>query len=144
MQLLTIENAEKILESGEIYRLGYNALNAGELFYDHKEVKPFSRKTKRSMGYSDEDRGQVNGINLVGKIKFIGRDDEWIDTLNEENPNFSKLSGAKLKDHNGDIRMAIGVITKWNGEPLWVLDDYEKYQDIANVEINEMMLPKIY
>jgi|TARA_R100001480_G_scaffold135356_1_gene132517 hypothetical protein len=144
MQLLTIENAEKILESGEIYRIGYNALNEGEFLYEHQEARPFSRKTKGSMGYSDEDRDQVNGINLIGKIKFIGRDDEWLDTINEEDSNFSMLSGVKLKDHNDDIRMAIGVITKWNGEPLFILDDYEKYQDIANVEINEMMLPKIY
>ena len=138
MQLLTIENAEKILESGEIYRIGYNALNAGEFLYEHQEVRPFSRESAR---------GEVDGLNLVGKMKFISpgySDDEWIDTLNEEDPNFSKLSGAKLKDHNGDIRMAIGVITKWNGEPLFILDDYEKYQDIANVEINEMMLPKMF
>ena len=144
MQLLTIENAEKILESGEIYRIGYNALNEGEFLYEHQEARPFSRKTKGSMGYSDEDRDQVNGINLIGKIKFIGRDDEWLDTINEENPNFSKLSGVKLKDHNDDIRMKIGVITKWNGEPLWILDDYESIEEIQDNPLNEAMLPKIF
>ena len=138
MQLLTIENAEKILESGEIYRLGYNALNSGELFYDHKEVKPFSRTTPR---------GQVDGINLVGKIKFnrgSDSEDEWLDTINEENPSYSKISGAKMNDHNDDLRMKIGAITLWNGEPLFILDDYEEYQDIANIEINELMLPDIF
>ena len=134
MQLLTIENATKILEPGETYRIGYDALNKGEFFYDHLEIKTFSRSLPR---------GEVKGINLVGKINFIG-DDEWIDTVDEENPNFSKLSGAKLKDHNDDIRMKIGVITKWNGEPLWVLDDYESIEEIQDNPLNEAMLPKMF
>ena len=138
MQLLTIENAAKILEPGEIYRIGYDALNKGEFLYDHSETRPFTREIPR---------GEVKGINLVGKMKFIGpgfSDDEWLDTINEENPNFSKLSGAKLKDHNDDIRMKIGVITKWNGEPLWVLDDYESIEEIQDNPLNEAMLPKMF
>ena len=39
MKLLTFENAEKLLKFGEIYRIGYNALNKGEFLYENKDIR---------------------------------------------------------------------------------------------------------
>ena len=39
MKLLTIDNARGILEKGEIYRIGTNALNVLEFTYEHKGFK---------------------------------------------------------------------------------------------------------
>ena len=39
MKLLTIDNAREILEKGETYRIGTNALNVLEFLYEHKGFK---------------------------------------------------------------------------------------------------------
>ena len=39
MKLLTIDNAKEILEKGETYRIGTNALNVLEFTYEHKGFK---------------------------------------------------------------------------------------------------------
>jgi hypothetical protein len=39
MKLLTFDNAKSLLEKGEVYRIGYNALNEGEFLYEHKGFK---------------------------------------------------------------------------------------------------------
>ena len=39
MKLLTIDNAREILEKGETYRIGTNALNVLEFTYEHKGFK---------------------------------------------------------------------------------------------------------
>ena len=33
MKLLTVKDAPKLLEPGEVYRLGYNCVNSGEMFF---------------------------------------------------------------------------------------------------------------
>ena len=129
MQLLTIENAAKILEPGEIYRIGYDALNKGEFLYDHESVENFdySKYNTERLLKLNPDMDLKKHFTLIGKMLFISsKGEEWIPTKN--------------KLYNVDE----GYFTKWNGEPLWILDDYETVEEIYNQQLNEALLPKIF
>jgi len=45
---------------------------------------------------------------------------------------------------NADYRFQWGAFTAWNGEPLWLLDDYESTHGISHEKLNEMMLPDLF
>ena len=119
MILLTLENAKSFLEKGEIYRIGYNALNKGEFLYDHKSIKNYD--------YSEWNQEKLNkeeikkDFVLNGKMQFcFNGEEDWIDTKN------------KLSSHHGE------PFHKWNGEPLFILEDYDRYEDIVNVDMNNI------
>lgn len=111
MKQLTFENAKQLLIPGEIYRIGYNALNQGEFLYEHKSIKNYDY----SLWNQDKlDQEEIKkDFVLHGKMNFFDKGaEEWMDTENR----LSSIHGEPF--------------TKWNGEPLYILEDYENYLEI--------------
>tara|TARA_S200002703_G_scaffold88466_3_gene76366 strand:+ start:1616 stop:2011 length:396 start_codon:yes stop_codon:yes gene_type:complete len=128
MKLLTIDNARGILEKGEIYRIGTNALNVLEFTYEHKGFKKNNPTYKDSPFLKDAETLYLNGaIN-------------WLDIEMEEQKTDFRFHAVK-KPNAEDKRFEWGVFCAWNGEPLWLLDDYETTDEIMLEWENEMMLP---
>jgi hypothetical protein len=134
MRLLTFDNAKSFLEKGEVYRIGYNALNEGEFLYEHKG---FKRKDPSFV--SSDNKG--NALYLNGIVTWL--DHPGLGTMKTDY-RFYAFKALTMKDlTNADYRFQWGAFTAWNGEPLWLLDDYESTHDISYEKLNEMMLPDI-
>jgi len=134
MRLLTFDNAKSFLEKGEVYRIGYNALNEGEFLYEHKG---FKRKDPSFV--SSDNRGNV--LYLNGTVTWL--DKIALGTM-KTCYRFSAFKAKTIQDlTNADYRFQIGAFTAWNGEPLWLLDDYESTDDIYMNYHNQLMLPDI-
>ena len=139
MQLLTIKNAKKLLKKDETYRIGYNALNQGEFAYDHLGFKTKNPSYKVLPPFLE-----------TAKTLYLNGIVNWIDVdMEEQKTNFRfaaihKLDGGFNPNNEIDLRFGWGAFTAWNGEPLWLLDDYETINQIAEQAINEAMLPRIY
>jgi len=119
MKLLTIENAKKFLQSGEIYRIGYNALNQGEFLYEHKDIRNYDYSLWNQEKLNQEEIKK--DFVLHGKMNFFDKgEEEWMNTENR----LSSIHGEPFR--------------KWNGEPLFILDDYESFEDIQNVDMNNI------
>ena len=134
MQLLTIKNARKLLKKGNTYRIGSNALNKLEFVYDHLGFKTKNPNYKVLPQFlKDAKTLYLNGIV------------NWIDVDIEEQKTdfrFSAIHKQKQIPNQFDFRFYYGAFTAWNGEPLWLLDDYETVNQIAEQAINEAMLPR--
>ena len=134
MRLLTFDNAKSFLEKGEVYRIGYNALNEGEFLYEHKG---FKRKDPSFV--SSDNRGNV--LYLNGIVTWL--DHPGLGTMKTDY-RFHAFKAKTIEDlTNADYRFQIGAFTAWNGEPLWLLDDYESTDDIYMNYHNQLMLPDI-
>jgi hypothetical protein len=118
MILLTLENAKKFLEPGEVYRVGYNALNQGEFLYEHKSISNYDYSLWNQEKL-DKDKIK-NDFVLNGKMMFIDMKQDWMNTDNL----LSSTQGEPFK--------------KWNGEPLFILEDYEKFEDIQDIDMNNI------
>ena len=129
MKLLTIDNAREILEKGKTYRIGTNALNVLEFTYEHKGFKTKNPNFKINPPFW---KG--------GKVLFLNGLINWLDMEMEEQKTDFRFHALK-KPNLGDKRFEWGVFCAWNGEPLWVLDDYETTNEIMQRWENEMMLP---
>ena len=116
MILLTLENAKKFLEPGEVYRIGYNALNQGEFLYEHNSINNYDYSLWNQEKL-DKDKIK-NDFVLKGKAMFIN--EEWMNTDNL----LSSTQGEPFR--------------KWNGEPLFILEDYEKSEDIQDIDMNNI------
>ena len=73
----------------------------------------------------------------------------WLDKIDlgtmETDYRFYSSKAKTIQDlTNADYRFQIGAFTAWNGEPLWLLDDYESTHDISHEKLNEMMLPDLF
>jgi len=66
MRLLTFDNAKSFLEKGEVYRIGYNALNKGEFLYEHKGFK------RKDPNFADHVQ-QGNVLYLNGTVTWLDR-----------------------------------------------------------------------
>ena len=134
MMLLTFDNAKSLLKKGEVYRIGYNALNEGEFLYEHKG---FKRKDPSFV--SSDNRG--NALYLNGIVTWLDR--PGLGTMKTDY-RFSAFKALTMEDlTNADYRFQWGAFTAWNGEPLWLLDDYESTDDIYMNYHNQLMLPDI-
>ena len=134
MRLLTFDNAKSFLEKEEVYRIGYNALNEGEFLYEHKG---FKRKDPSFV--SSDNRGNV--LYLNGIVTWL--DHPGLGTMKTDY-RFHAFKAKTIEDlTNADYRFQIGAFTAWNGEPLWLLDDYESTDDIYMNYHNQLMLPDI-
>ena len=135
MKLLTIDNAKSLLKKGEVYRIGTNALNMLEFTYEHKGFKTKNPNYKVLPPFlKDAKTLYLNGII------------NWIDVDIEEQKTdfrFSAIHKQKQIPSQFDFRFYYGAFTAWNGEPLWLLDDYETVEGIADEAINEIMLPSL-
>jgi hypothetical protein len=134
MKLLTFDNAKSLLEKGEVYRIGYNALNEGEFLYEHKGFK------RKNPSYA----AHVN----KGNVLYLNGTVTWLDKIDlgtmETDYRFYSSKAKTIQDlTNADYRFQIGAFTAWNGEPLWLLDDYESTDDIYMNYHNQLMLPDI-
>jgi len=135
MRLLTFDNAKSFLEKGEVYRIGYNALNEGEFLYEHKGFK------RKDPNFADHVQ-QGNVLYLNGTVTWLDR--PGLGTMKTDY-RFSAFKALTMEDlANADYRFQWGAFTAWNGEPLWLLDDYESTHDISHEKLNEMMLPDLF
>jgi len=135
MRLLTFDNAKSFLEKGEVYRIGYNALNKGEFLYEHKGFK------RKDPNFADHVQ-QGNVLYLNGTVTWLDR--PGLGTMKTDY-RFSAFKALTMEDlANADYRFQWGAFTAWNGEPLWLLDDYESTHDISHEKLNEMMLPDLF
>ena len=136
--LLTFDNAKSLLEKGEVYRIGYNALNEGEFIYEHKG---FKRKDPSFV--SSDNKG--NALYLNGIVTWLDRPDLGTEQPIKTDYRFSAFKALTMEDlTNADYRFQWGAFTAWNGEPLWLLDDYESTHGISHEKLNEMMLPDLF
>ena len=132
MILLTIDNAKSLLKKGEIYRIGTNALNILEFAYEHKGFKnknPMFKKTPPSLE------------NKIHKQLYLHGLINWLDVDMEEQKTDFRFHALKVADE--DMRFQTGAFCGWNGEPLWLLNDYETVVDIMLEDLNEEMLPTL-
>ena len=135
MRLLTFDNAKSLLEKGEVYRIGYNALNEGEFLYEHKGFK------RKDPNFADHVQ-QGNVLYLNGTVTWLDR--PGLGTMKTDY-RFSAFKALTMEDlTNADYRFQWGAFTAWNGEPLWLLDDYESTHGISHEKLNEMMLPDLF
>ena len=132
--LLTFDNAKSLLEKGEVYRIGYNALNKGEFLYEHKGFK------RKDPHFADHVQ-QGNVLYLNGVVTWL--DFPSLGTMKTDYRFYSSKAKTIQELTNADYRFQWGAFTAWNGEPLWLLDDYESTHDISHEKLNEMMLPDI-
>jgi len=132
MKLLTIDNAKKILEKGEVYRIGTNALNVLEFTYEHKGFKNKNPMFKKTPTFLE---------NKIHKELYLDGLINWLDMEMEEQKTDFRFRALKMADE--DMRYQIGAFCAWNGEPLWLLDDYETTDEIMIQWENEIMLPDL-
>ena len=135
MRLLTFDNAKSFLEKGEVYRIGYNALNEGEFLYEHKGFK------RKDPNFADHVQ-QGNVLYLNGTVTWLDR--PGLGTMKTDYRFYSSKAKTIQELTNADYRFQWGAFTAWNGEPLWLLDDYESTHDISHEKLNEMMLPDLF
>tara|TARA_R100000541_G_scaffold53765_1_gene62004 strand:- start:63 stop:488 length:426 start_codon:yes stop_codon:yes gene_type:complete len=135
MMLLTFDNAKSLLEKGEVYRIGYNALNEGEFLYEHKGFK------RKDPNFADHVQ-QGNVLYLNGTVTWLDR--PGLGTMKTDYRFYSSKAKTIQELTNADYRFQWGAFTAWNGEPLWLLDDYESTHDISHEKLNEMMLPDLF
>ena len=133
--LLTFDNAKSLLEKGEVYRIGYNALNEGEFLYEHKGFK------RKDPNFADHVQ-QGNVLYLNGTVTWLDR--PGLGTMKTDYRFYSSKAKTIQELTNADYRFQWGAFTAWNGEPLWLLDDYESTHDISHEKLNEMMLPDLF
>lgn len=142
--LLTFDNAKSLLEKGEVYRIGYNALNEGEFLYEHKGFK------RKDPNFADHVQ-QGNVLYLNGTVTWLDPngvkfavDESLREPIQKTEYRFYASKAKTIQDlTNADYRFQWGAFTAWNGEPLWLLDDYDSTYHIAHERQNEMMLPDI-
>tara|TARA_R100000458_G_C8250391_1_gene227456 strand:+ start:569 stop:967 length:399 start_codon:yes stop_codon:yes gene_type:complete len=132
MKLLTIDNARKLLTKGETYRIGTNALNILEFTYEHQGFKTKNPMFKKEPPFLENKK--YKQLYLHGKIN-------WLDIDMEEQKTDFRFHALKMSDD--DMRFQTGAFCAWNGEPLWLLDDYETTEQISYQRLNESMLPLI-
>tara|TARA_R100001132_G_C3199015_1_gene47322 strand:- start:18 stop:425 length:408 start_codon:yes stop_codon:yes gene_type:complete len=134
MYLLTIKNARKLLKKGKTYRIGSNALNKLEFVYDHLGFKTKNPKFKVLPPFLKD----AKTLYLNGVIN-------WLDVDIEEQKTdfrFSAIHKQKQIPNQFDLSFHYGAFTAWNGEPLWLLDDYETVDQIVEQAKNDAMLPR--
>ena len=111
MKLLTIENARKTLKKGNTYKLAYNN---NSFLYMHE-----------SINIHQEPLGQE--ILLIGKTKFLHEQE------------FNKKNKDLLLATTGeDIPIFNFWEDEFTGKPLFILDDCESYEDIQDVDFNNI------
>tara|TARA_R110000824_G_scaffold136799_1_gene300558 strand:- start:168 stop:572 length:405 start_codon:yes stop_codon:yes gene_type:complete len=134
MILLTIDNAKSLLKKGEIYRIGTNALNILEFTYEHKGFKNKNPMFKKTPPFLENK--MYKELYLHGLINWLN-----INFDMEEQKTDFRFHALKMADE--DMRFQTGAFCAWNGEPLWLLEDYEGTHLIAHERQNEMMLPSL-
>jgi hypothetical protein len=127
MELLTIDNARDLLKKGEIYRIGANALNVLEFTYEHKGFETKNPNYKKLPPFLKD----AETLYLDGKIN-------WLDVDMEEQKTDYRFHALKKPYKTEDIRtsdprFSEGIFCAWNGEPLWLLEDYETTNDIEDL-----------
>ena len=127
MELLTIDNARDLLKKGEIYRIGANALNVLEFTYEHKGFKTKNPNYKKLPPFLKD----AETLYLDGKIN-------WLDVDMEEQKTDYRFHAVKKpykveEVRYADARFNEGIFCAWNGEPLWLLEDYETTNDIEDL-----------
>jgi hypothetical protein len=83
-----------------------------------------------------------------GNVLYLNGTVTWLDKIDlgtmETDYRFYSSKAKTIQDlTNADYRFQIGAFTAWNGEPLWLLDDYESTDDIYMNYHNQLMLPDI-
>ena len=132
MILLTIDNAKSLLKKGQVYRIGTNALNILEFTYEHKGFKNKNPMFKKTPPFLE---------NKIHKELYLHGLINWLDVDMEEQKTDFRFHALKMADE--DMRFQMGAFCAWNGEPLWLLNDYEKVEDIKLRALNEEMLPSL-
>ena len=127
MRLLTINNAKDLLKKGETYRIGANALNVLEFAYTHKGFKTKPPKYRKISPFLKD----AKTLYLDGTIN-------WLDVEMEEQKTDYRFHAFKKpykmeEVRYADARLNEGIFCAWNGEPLWLLEDYETTDDIEDL-----------
>ena len=135
---LTVENAREHLEAGEIYRLGYNCANRGEIFlcFDRIAQCPQSLEDLERIEYEYKNNPQehhsLESLELsrehLANDKLFGF---WGFTMDE-------LMDAVGTNHNGYCAYEFdGKFCSGSGaEPLWILAEGETCEDIREDDVD--------
>jgi len=133
---LTVENARELLEAGEVYRLGYNCANRGEMFLCFDRIGQCPQSLENLERIEDEYRKNPNGRYSLESLE-----------LSREHLANNKLFGffgftmeelldAVGNNHNGYCAYEFdGKFCSGSGaEPLWILAEGETCEDIREDE----------
>ena len=123
MELLTIDNARDLLKKGETYRIGANELNCLEFAYEHKGFKTKNPHYEKLPSFLND----AETLYLDGTINWLDVD------MEEQKTDYRFHAIRKPPSEKLDNKFMHGVFCAWNGEPLWLLDDYETTKDIGGV-----------
>ena len=135
---LTVENARELLEAGEVYRLGYNCANRGEMFlcFDRIGQCPQSLEDLERIEheYKNNPQEHHSPVMLAQFRKDLAGDKLfgfWGFTMDE-------LTDAVGNNHNGYCAYEFdGKFCSGSGaEPLWILEDGETCEDIREDDVD--------
>jgi len=134
MQILSVDNAIEILESGELYRVGWNLFNQGEMFfvfgsvlqsdYDLGQASVYehllSIGTIKEGPKSSLITNQIEGLRKLWLFGWQGFSaQEAIDGVGYDKP-----QGKLGYQYEGNFCSGSGA------EPMWILEDGETCYDI--------------
>ena len=132
MKLLTVKDAPKLLEPGEVYRLGYNCVNSGEMFFcfDRIDKCPhsiadFERIELEYENSPEEDYNQVNLSVIKENLTCDRLFGYWGFTMDE-----LEDCVAAGDDHYRAYAYAGKYCSGSGAEPMWILEHGESCDDI--------------
>tara|TARA_R100001015_G_C4553681_1_gene114985 strand:- start:48 stop:464 length:417 start_codon:yes stop_codon:yes gene_type:complete len=132
MKLLTVEDAPKLLEPGEVYRLGYNHVNSGEMFFcfDRIDKCPhsiadFERIELEHENSPEEDHNQLNLSVIKQSLTCDRLFGYWGFTMEE-----LEDCVAAGDDHYRAYAYADKYCSGSGAEPMWILEHGESCDDI--------------
>jgi hypothetical protein len=137
MTPLTIENA-KTLEPGEVYRVGYNCMNCGEMFFcfDRIDKCPDALADLKRIEHEYEHNPQEHhSPTMLATIRHNLNCDRlfgyWGFTMDE------LMDCTAAGDDHYRAYVYDGKFCSGSGaEPLWILEDGEKCEDIREDDVD--------
>lgn len=135
---LTVENARELLEPGEVYRLGYNCMNCGELFFCFDRIDQCPEAIAKLERIEDEYKNNPKKHHSPGLLATMRKNlsggrlfGYWGFTMDE-------LMDCVASDDNHYRAYAFdGKYCSGSGaEPLWILDDGETCEDIRESDVD--------
>ena len=133
---LTVENARELLEAGEVYRLGYNCANRGEMFLCFDRIAQCPQSLENLERIEDEYRKNPNGRYSLESLELSREHLANNKLFVFFGFTMEELLDAVGNNHNGYCAYEFdGKFCSGSGaEPLWILAEGETCEDIREDE----------
>ena len=135
---LTVENARELLEAGEVYRLGYNCANRGEMFLCFDRIAQCPQSLENLERIEDEYRKNPNGRYSLESLELSREHLAGDKLFGFFGFTMEELLDAVGTNHHGYCAYEFdGKFCSGSGaEPLWILEDGETCEDIREDDVD--------